>query len=77
MGRSHANLRAREHSEGRCPVAECLLWGRPGAAALPTQTARFGTTTEREPGTGDIVTRDPNGRVVQRIPADQAQKPSK
>jgi hypothetical protein len=42
-----------------------------------TERARFGTTTEREPGTGDIVTRDPNGREVGRIPADQAQKPSK
>ena len=36
-----------------------------------------GTSTEREAGTGDIVIRNPDGRVVQRIPADQAQKPSK
>ena len=46
---------------------------KPEASERP----RFGTTTEREPGTGDIVVRNPDGRVVERIPADQAQKPSK
>jgi hypothetical protein len=41
-----------------------------------SERSRHGTTTEREPGTGDLIVRDPNGRVVQRIPADQAQKPN-
>jgi hypothetical protein len=40
-----------------------------------TERPRFGTTTEVEPGTRDIVVRDQDGRVVKRIPADQAPKP--
>jgi hypothetical protein len=50
--------------------------GQPLAGMSHSTRPNHGQHTEREPGTGDIVTRDENGRVIQRIPAGQAQGPA-